>query len=396
MRITVEIEGINLEKLLRAAADAGILVTQARRNGPRQMCIGVYWWQMAQLRALCARSGWQIREIREGLAVRAGRFVRRRKALMLSLSLGVLLVGLSGRMILDVRIDHAQEHRAEVQRALDEEGVHPGRLKGAFSLDELRARLALRLPGLSFVGLRYAGSTLICDCHQATMEEAADVPGEGMDIVAGESGIVTYISAGSGTPRVTPGQAVHRGQVLIAGVERTQGGVLHAVQAQGQVRARVYARGEARVSMNQTATVETGRTRTRVTLCTPWQTRRIRDAQPFDLQDVSRERLKLVGLYLPVWRETETFSEIEVFTSPRNPGDAASMAQGAAEKMAREQCPYGASILDKWVSCSVYHDDGHGDYVVATVIIEYERSIAAREKGLQEARKHGDTSQSLP
>ena len=39
VQITMEIEGINLEKLLRAAAEAGILVTHAKRSGPRKMRI---------------------------------------------------------------------------------------------------------------------------------------------------------------------------------------------------------------------------------------------------------------------------------------------------------------------------------------------------------------------
>lgn len=379
VQIAMEVEGINLEKLLRAAAEEGILVTHAKRSGPRRMRLHVQAWQAAQLRALCARFGWELRETRAGVLVRAERFLRRRMLLAPSLALGALLVWLSGQMILSLEIDHAQEHIAEVRRALAEEGVRPGRMKAAFSLDALRAQLSLRLPGLSFVGLRYAGSTMICDCQQAVSEEAADVPGEGMDIVAAQPGIITYISAASGTPQVVPGQAVRRGQVLISGTERTQGGQTHAVRAQGQVNARVYARGEAKVSLKQTTTVETGQTRTRVTLCSPWRTFVVQEAQPFASQDVSLEREPLMGLYLPLWMERETFAETEVFASPRDQGDAMSMAQGAAERIAKEQCPQGVMVLDKWVDCDIYCENEHDDgFAVATVIIEYERGIAAR------------------
>ena len=374
--MTVEIEGINLEKLLRAAADSGIVVTGAQRTGPRTMRLRVRAHQMAALRALCTRFGWELREIRAGSLVRAARFLRRRAMLAASLALAVLLVWLSGRMILAVRIENAQEHTAEVRRVLDQAGVRPGRFKAAFSIDELRARLSLQLPGLSFVGLRYAGSTLVCDCRSATIGEQADVPGEGQDIVAAQPGIITRISVSSGTPQVTPGQAVIKGQVLISGVERTQKGELRAVRAQGQVSARVYARGEARVSLTQTNTVETGQTRTRVTVRTPWHAHVVRDAQPFASQDVSRERQVIVGLYLPLWREIETYAQTEVFSSLRDRGDAASMAQGAAEKIAKDQCPYDALILDKWVNYSMIDNE----FVYATVVLEYETAIAGRTK----------------
>ena len=42
MYVTVEIEGINLEKLLRAAAESGLLVSNAQRLGPRTMRLRVY------------------------------------------------------------------------------------------------------------------------------------------------------------------------------------------------------------------------------------------------------------------------------------------------------------------------------------------------------------------
>lgn len=372
--MTVSVEGVNLEKLLRMAAADGLLMTDVRRTGARRMQARVRAWQLEPLRALCARFGWAMQEERASLPVRAARFLRRRWMLALSLLLGALLVWGSGRLILDVRIEHAQEHRAEVQRALKEAGVRPGRRKSAFSTDALRAELALRLPGLSFVGLRYAGSTLICDCRQAVLGEHADVPGSGLDVVAAQPGIVTRISAASGTPQVEPGEAVVKGQVLIRGEERTQKGAVRPVRAQGQVSARVYARGEAKVSLTQTHTVETGDTRTRVMLRTPWHTRVVRDAQPFASQDVSRERQAVVGLYLPVWRDVETYAETVEYTVARDRGDAASMAQGAAEKIAKEQCPHGVLILDKWVNYCMIDNE----FVYATVVLEYETAIAGR------------------
>ena len=374
MHVTVEIQGINLEKLLRAAAESGLLIANAQRCGLRKMRLRVRADQMKQLWALCMRFGWELRELRAGSLVRAARFLRARTMLAPSLALGALLVWLSGQMILAVRIDNAQESIAEVRHALAEAGVRPGRLKKAFSLDDLRARLALRLPGLSFVALRYAGSTLVCDCQPAILGEQADVPGSGMDIVAAQPGIITRIFVSSGTPQVTPGQAVCKGQVLIRGVERTQKGQLRAVQAQGQVSARVYAKGEAKVSLTETTTVETGQTRKRVTVHTPWHARVVRDAQPFASQDVSRERQAIVGLYLPLWREIETYAETEVFSVPRDRGDAASMAQGAAEKIAKDQCPYDALILDKWVNYCMIDNE----FVYATVVLEYETAIAGR------------------
>ena len=374
MRVTARVEGINLEKLLRAACEAGIRICNARRAGARAMLVSLQADDMRRFRAMCGQYGWTYREIRPGLMIRMVRFLRRRFMLVPAMALSVLLVWLSSQMILCIRVENAKENAAQIRRFLSSHGVRAGKLKATLSLDELRAAAAYELPGLAFAGMRYAGSTFIFDCYPAIEEENLALAGDSMDVVATQSGIVTRISVSSGTPQVEPGQAVRRGQVLIAGYERSEKGQKTYVKAQGQVSARVYASAEAKVSLRETRTVETGQTRTRVTLVSPWHRRVVRDAQPYASQDVSRERQAVVGLYLPLWREIETYAQTEVFQQERNRGDASSMAQGAAEKIAKEQCPADALILDKWVNYSMIDNE----FVYARVVLEYETSIAGR------------------
>ena len=379
MRLTVLIEGINLEKLLRAAQEEGIVLFDAKRMDVRAMQVSLTPGSKRRLEALCEKSGWQMREVRADAALRMTRFLKRRLGLVAAFLCCLLLVYASSQMILSVSIEHAQENAAEVRRFLDEMGVRPGRLKRSFSLDDLREKLTFRLPGLSFASFRYAGSTLIADCRPSIQGEAFLISGSALDIVAAQPGIVSRISVSSGTPQVEPGQAVRRGQVLIKGEERTEKGQMRPVQAQGQVLARVFSGGSARVSLKETRTVETGQIRTRVTVCSPWHARTLREAEPFESQDVSTEIQPVVGLYIPLWREKQTYAQTVVFTEERNPGDAASMAQAAAEEQAKKGCPHGALILDKWVEYDMPEDGT----IAATVVLEYETGIAGREKPAQ-------------
>ena len=352
------------------------MIRRAERIGQGKLTVSVWTHHVPALSALCMRFGWEMQEIDAGLAVRALRFAKRRMMLFAGLVLCIAAVFVSSQMVLWVSIEHAGEYEAEVRRFLAEENVRPGRLKSAFSTDALREQLSLRLPGLAFVSLRFEGSVLVVDCRGARTGEQIAVDGEGLDIVAARDGIVTTIYASSGTPQVHPGEAVQKGQVLILGQERTRRGEMRAVLAQGEVKARVWAKGEAKVSLYETRTVETGAIRTRVTLHSPWHTHVVRDAQPFDSQDVSTAIEPVVGLYLPLYREITTYAQTVVSRTPRNRGDAASLAQGAAQEIAKKQCPYGALILDNWVNYSMIDNE----FLYATVILEYETSIAGRLK----------------
>ena len=100
----------------------------------------------------------------------------------------------------------------------------------------------------------------------------------------------------------------------------------------------------------------------------------VREAERFSSQDESRRIERIVGLYLPLWREIETYAQTEVFPVERSRSDAASMAQGAAEKIARKQCPPDALILDKIVNYSMIDNE----FVYASVVLELEAPIAGR------------------
>ena len=374
MNLTLEISGLNLEKLLRAAGDKGLFLRHVRRVDGRCVRVVLPFWKKKELTALCEQYGWQMREADAGIGVRAARFFRKRCMLGVSAALCVALVWLSAGMIWKIEIDNAGENVAEVRRCLAAEGVRVGQFKRMVSTDAVQHALALAVPGLAHVAVRFEGSILVIDCQSARLGEQAGVAGEGSDIVAAQSGIIVRISAESGTPQVVPGQAVRKGQVLIRGQERTSGGETRSCRAQGEIIARVFARGDARVSLNEVETVENGEVRRRVTMESPWHSRIVADAQDFDSQDVSVERQPVVGLYLPVWRRVETLARTVYRQEKRSLADARSQAQGAAEKIAKLNCPSGVEILDKWVDYSMIDDE----FVYATVVLAYEEGIGAR------------------
>lgn len=374
MNLTLELFGLNLERLLRTAGENGVRLRNVRRADERTMRVTVSAAQKGKLAALCGRYGWQMTEVRADWPLRLIRTMKRRWTLGAAMLLSVFWVFVSSEMIWRVEITGAGENIAEVRRCLARENARVGRLKKRVSTDRLAAELALAVPGLSHAAARYEGSTLVVACQQAREGERAGVDGKGRNIVAAREGIIIRISAESGTPQVKAGQAVREGQTLIVGQERTGGGNLRACRAQGEIIARCFARGEARVRLNVTGTVETGEVRRRVILESPKSRRVVQDAEDFDRQDVSVELQPIVGLYLPVWRRVETLARTVLTPRSRSVSDARSQAQGAAEKNAKLNCPPGVEILDKWVDYSMIDDE----FVYATVVLVFEAPIGAR------------------
>jgi len=382
VRLTIELIGLNIEKLLTLAAQEGVIIRGARRIDARTLRLHIRPDEKRAIDALCARYGWEVRVVDRGRLLDALGWCRQRPALVASFFLYVALVWLSSGMIWRISIDNAGKNIGEIRRFLRGAEIHPGVAKRAVSPARLREEMLLAMPDLVYVGAAYAGSTLVIDCQPALEEEIALTGGIGLDLIADCDALVTGLAVSSGTPVVKIGQAVRAGDVLIRGEERGEKQTTHPVVAQGTVTARVWARGDARVSLHAQRTVETGAIRQRVTLCTPWHRRVVRDAQPFAMQDASTHVEPVVGLYLPLWREIETMAEIALIPQTRSEADARSIAQAAAEQLAKKQCPAGARILDKTVEYSMIDNE----FVYATVVLEYERSIAVRADGANHAQ----------
>ncbi len=375
MPVKVRIQGLNLEKLLREAQQSGVTLHNVRRVGERQIEAEVSVKNRRALLALCETYGWESEERRAGILLSAARCVKRRWLLAFGLALGLLLLFLSSGVVLRVDVQGAKGYKAEVMRLLQQEGVHAGAMKRRISFDALREAMLLRLPGISYAGFHYEGSVLFVECRLMREGENVLKQGSSLDLVAGESGVVTGIAASSGTPMVRAGDAVRAGQVLVKGEERSEKGTTVPVRAQAQVFARVWTQGEACVSLYDSLVQETGRTRTRVSIHTPWFSRVLRDCEAFSSQESEVIAQMVNDLFIPLEKRTEVMRETVVVRQRRDRAQAASMAQGAAEKLAKKQLPAGALILDKWVDYSMIDNE----FLYASVVIEYEKDIAVRK-----------------
>ena len=167
MNLTLELSGLNLERLLRTAGENGVRLQNVRRADERTMRVTVSATQKGKLAALCGRYGWQMTEVRADWPLRLIRMMKRRWTLGAAMLLSVFWVFVSSEMIWRVEIAGAGENIAEVRRCLARENARVGRLKKRVSTDHLAAELALAVPGLSHAAARYEGSTLVVACQQA-------------------------------------------------------------------------------------------------------------------------------------------------------------------------------------------------------------------------------------
>ena len=112
-------------------------------------------------------------------------------------------------------------------------GLHFGASREAVRSEQVKNRLLDALPELSWAGVNTSGTvaTITVQERQRPPREQNATPG---NIVASMDGLVTSVTATSGTPLCAPGDGVRAGQTLISGYTDL-GLCTHVEAAQGEV-----------------------------------------------------------------------------------------------------------------------------------------------------------------
>ena len=100
-----------------------------------------------------------------------------------------------------------------IVRAAASAGLAPGARKSGISASSVETAIAVQVPELSWVYVRFQGTMAVVEVVEKSRPDSPE-PG---DVVASQDGVVESVLVLSGVPTVSPGQTVKRGDILIAG-----------------------------------------------------------------------------------------------------------------------------------------------------------------------------------
>lgn len=182
-----------------------------------------------------------------------------KKTLLVSLAISVLIIFISSDLIWDIRVEGNELiPDSEIVYELSREGFEIGRFWRNIDTSKVEYSLLSNNDKISWVNINRRGTV----AYVSVRERGNDEPNGTVDnaysnIVANEDAIIEEITVKSGTALVKPGDAVKKGDVLIAGVSSAESGGF--CKAEGVIVGRVSDVIEVNLMRNQTFRVERGR-----------------------------------------------------------------------------------------------------------------------------------------
>jgi len=357
LRRRVVIEGLNLERLVKSAADAGMVLQDMQRTGNRQLAATVDIKQLSALEEVASRGGWRL-TVGRYTGAAAKLYHMKSRWLLLAAAVLLLLACWAGTQVMwHVEVCDAGAYEADIVLALKELGIEPPMLRHHVDPAAIRDALEWRYPRIAWFECGWRGMTLVIRAVEGTAPGVSDSNSGACDVVAVRDGVVKSIITRAGTPVVKPGDVVRKGQVLIRGEERTSGGEVRPVAARGSVMARVWVQAAVETSLYEKETTYTGRTHTTQAVISPWFSLWQTEHSGFAQEDVAVRVKSLGGFFLPLWIRTETNYEADVRSVKRDFQSVLSENERAALQKLSEISGGKQSLVDNWLNWSIIEDE---------------------------------------
>jgi len=262
--IKVTLWGKFPERFLNVCAQKGIKVWNTRRQGERiEFCIFARdYKRLPQLRRRCPV---HLRaKAKYGLPFITKRY-RRRKGLVVGFAIYAAVLVMLPKIVWGVNISgNRRISDDELHTALRTVGIHTGVRVSDIDAANMRLRLALLLPDISWAAVNLDGAFVNVEIREAEPKQSADTAP--CNLVADFDGRVTAVFVRQGTATVKVGDGVRKGDMLASGTEEYSSGITKFRHSDGEIIAEVERSLTVKIPLNQTKTTYTGRVQSRQVL----------------------------------------------------------------------------------------------------------------------------------
>lgn len=269
----------------------------------------------------------------------------------------------------------------QISAVLKRAGIYEGAPKAAAaSGKDVKNMLLNQVDGISWAWVHIKGTRAICEVYEGRVPHSALGEASSCNIVAARDGIVARIIATNGITKVSAGDTVSAGDLLISGtLSAPSDGTSLSVAAEGTIEARTWHEKTGTYKLYREYREKTGNRKKYYTLKLFSKTLKLfrDDAVPYQDFDISEEKheLKLFkGHYAGISIICKRADEVNVIRMPIPLDTALCDGQYDLEKRIAEELLPGAELICR----RVFHTMTDPETVQVTLTMEFTENIGMK------------------
>lgn len=221
--ITIEAEGLFLERFLNICMRRGIFLSDVKRESDQKLSAKISIGGFREIRPIAKKTRTRVRiKAREGMPFLINRYKKRRVAIGgVALFLGILWYLSSHIMGIDI-IGNQRLSNAEIENELKSFGLYRGAAVSKIDRRLLQNQMMTRLDDLAWIGINIKGSRAYIEVKERLDTKRSvdeDVP---CNIIASRDGIIKALEIKSGQTVVKLNDMVEKGNLLVSGAMDSQ------------------------------------------------------------------------------------------------------------------------------------------------------------------------------
>lgn len=257
--VKINIEGLKLLKFVNDAASQGILLRSAERESYSRITAEVSWRDYRRLLALSRNRPLRVAAVTRGGLPYIGALALKRLGFTIGLLLCIAALIFVNRFVLDIKVTGCTIPGLEqkVYAVLDGQGLRPGTAKWTLDLHGCERELVLELNEISFAAIRVNGVVATVNIVEGAPAPKILDKNLPCNVVARRDAIIRKVVVYDGDAKVTAGDAVKGGQMLVAGDMMLLEG-FKRVHARADVMASIWYEGRGSVPLFTEKKLRTG------------------------------------------------------------------------------------------------------------------------------------------
>ena len=265
--VNITVEGFFVERFINTCINNKIFLWGINRKSSTLLTVNININNFKKIHTIARKTKCKVKiNSKNGLPIIFHKY-RKRKLLPLLLIPIFLCIIISSNYIWNIEIVGTVEiDREELIMQLEEEGIKIGAIKSKINSTNVINSIRLKRQDISWMSVDMKGTNVIVTVVEAEEKPKIIDKDEHCNIVANQRGIITKITADTGTTQVKVGDIVEKGDILIGGYMEGKYTDTRYVHAKGEVKAKVWYTKNIKSGFTREITEETGVTQNKYSI----------------------------------------------------------------------------------------------------------------------------------
>ena len=266
--VTIEVEGFFIERFINICINKNILLQDLSREMNTYIKVKILKSDFKEIRNIARKTKCKVKiKKKSGIPFVINKY-RKRKIFAIAALVIAIFIFIITKFVWNVEIKGNKNIDSdEIKSLIAEFGVYEGKLKSDINIEKINNLIRLNRNDIAWIGITLKGTNAIVEIEETIEKPEIIEKDKVCNIVAAEDAIISKIIVQNGTARVTVGDKVKKGDLLVEGIMEGIYTESRKVHAEATIFGKIICEKEKKEPFLQSEKIKTGNQEEKIEIC---------------------------------------------------------------------------------------------------------------------------------